>query len=278
MDQAAGLRSLALAAAGARPAPETAGGMSAFVVGSGKGGVGKSVLSVLLSIELARSGRRVLLLDGAQNQGNLHILLGVRPAHRLESLLTGEIDAAELLRPLDERLWLLPADSGTERLHALGPVDRARLHHRLSALYDDFDAVVVDSGPGIESAVRVAMMRANRLAVVTVPEPAALSDAYALMKIVHLQLPGLPLEVLVNRVLDESEGPAAFERLSLAGQRFLGRPLRYLGAVPEDPEVTEAVRRPGRLLAGAPSRVREALTAVATEWLAAAEPADARAA
>jgi flagellar biosynthesis protein FlhG len=274
VDQAAQLRRLTAAAD--RPAPAAPATVSAFVIGSGKGGVGKSVLSALLALELARTGRRVLLLDGAQNQGNLHILLGVRPAHHLEALLTGEVAAQELLRPLDEKLWLLPADSGTERLHALGPVDRARLHHRLSSLYDDFDAVVVDSGPGIESAVRVALMRANRLAVVTVPEPAALSDAYALMKIVHLQLPGLPLEVLVNRVLDEDEGPATFERLDLAGRRFLGRPLRYLGAVPEDRDIAEAVRRPGRLLAGAPARVRDALVAVASEWLAAVEPADAQ--
>ena len=101
-----------------------------FVLGSGKGGVGKSVLSVLLGTALAATGRRVLLFDGSQNQGNLHILLGVHPAPRLEALLTGAAQPADLLVEVRERLWLLPADSGTEALHALGPTDRARLHLR----------------------------------------------------------------------------------------------------------------------------------------------------
>jgi flagellar biosynthesis protein FlhG len=160
----------------------------------------------------------------------------------------------------------MPADSGAERLHALGPVDRARLHLRLSGLYDGFEAVVVDSGPGIESAVRVATMRAGRLAVVAVPEPASLSDAYALMKLVHLQLPQLPLEVLVNRVSDPGEGPATFERLSLAARRFLGRELAYLGAVPEDAWLRDAVRHPGRLLAGGSEAVQSVVSGIAAGW------------
>lgn len=264
MDQAAGLREQMREMR--RAAPPEPGDVAAFVVGSGKGGVGKSVLSVLFAAELAHCGQRVLLLDGAQNQGNLHILLGVRPVGRLELLLTGDVRPEELLRPLGERLWLLPADSGAERLHALGPVDRARLHHRLSGLYDGFEAVVVDAGPGVESAVRVATMRADRLAVVAVPEPTSLSDAYALMKLVHLQLPQLPLEVLVNRVADPGEGPAAFERLSLAARRFLGRELVYLGAVPEDPWLREAVRHPGQLLTGGSSAVQAVVAEIVAGW------------
>jgi len=256
MDQAAALRSLA--AHTVRPACPAAGGAEAFVVGSGKGGVGKSVLSALLATALTRGARRVLLVDGSQNQGNLHILLGVRPAARLEAVLTGEAEVEDLPVEVAPGLWLLPADSGTESLHALSGVDRARLHHRLSALYDAYDAVVVDGGPGIENVVRIASIRASRLVVVTVPEPAALSDAYALIKIVNLQVPSLPVDVLVNRVLDAEEGPAAFDRLRLAASRFLGRELRYLGAVPEDEALRAMVRQPGAVLAAAPAGVEEA--------------------
>jgi flagellar biosynthesis protein FlhG len=258
-DQAAALRGMAAAGlsrgrAAVRDgadAPDAAGGprlTEAVVLGSGKGGVGKSVLSVLLAGALARRGRRVLLLDGSQNQGNLHVLLGVHPELRLSALLAGEARPQDLLVPLAERLWMLPADSGAETVHALTAVDRARLHHRLTGLYDGFDSVVVDSGPGIESVVRVAGMRASRLVVVAVPEPASLSDAYALIKIVHGQLPALPVDVLVNRAESDDESRDAFARLELAADRFLGRALGYLGSFPEDDGLRGAARGAGSLL------------------------------
>ena len=257
MDQAAALRSLAVPAP-SHPRPGSPGA-EVIVVGSGKGGVGKSVLSVLFATALARNGRRVLLVDGCQNQGNLHILLGVRPAGRLEDLLSGEAGVEQLPVPVSPGLWLLPADSGAESLYALSRVDQARLHHQLSSLYDEFEAVVVDGGPGIDNVVRVASMSATRLVVVTVPEPTALSDAYALIKIVNLQVPALPVSVLVNRTLSGQEGLAAFERLSLAASRFLGRELDYLGTLPEDDALRADIRRPGALLSAAPSEVDEAI-------------------
>jgi len=219
-----------------------------FVLGSGKGGVGKSVLSVALAAAFARAGRRTLLLDGAQNQGNLHILLGVRPVAPLSALLGGEIRPEELVVSVNERLALLPADSGDEALYSLGAIDRARLHRRLSALYDAFDTVVIDGGSGIDSVVRAGGIRASRLAVVVAPEPASLADAYALLKIVNLQVPSLPIEVMVNRVTADEEGQAVFDRLHLAAERFLRRELGYLGCVPEDDVLRQGARRPGALL------------------------------
>ena len=244
-DQADALRRRALARerAEALPAAEP----PAFVVGSGKGGAGKSVLSLLLASALARDRHRVLLVDGAQNQANLHVLLGLPPARHLSGVLRGETRPESLVVAAAERLWLLPAASGAESVYGLAAVDRARLHQRLTELYDGFDAVVIDAGPGLESAVR-ATMRASRLLVVAVPEPAALSDAYALIKIVTLQAPSLPVDVIVNRVVDPAEGPAVFARLSLAARRFLRRDLDYLGAVAEDAALHEGVRRPAALL------------------------------
>lgn len=221
----------------------------AVVVGSGKGGVGKSSLATLLAAEIARQGRRVLLLDGAQNQGNLHILLGVRPSRALDALLRGEAEPEELLVRVAEGLWLLPGTSGSEQVQGLSALDRARLHRRLTGLYDAFDLVVIDAGPGLDAAIRVAAMRATRLVTVAVPEPASLSDAYALLKLVHLQAPTLPIDVLVNRTLSAEEGPATYERLGLAARRFLERDLGYLGSVGEDPAIGRAVRTPGALLA-----------------------------
>ena len=251
-DQAAGLRRKAAATVPDRGVEPT--GSAVFVVGSGKGGVGKSVLSVLLATALRREGLRVLLFDGCQNQGNLHILLGVRQAAKLDALLAGALTPEDLLLSIADDLWLFPVGSGTESIQALTPTDRARLHLRLTGLFDDFDAVVVDAGSGFESTLR-ATMRATRLIVVAVPEPASLCDAYALIKLVTLEAPFLPIDVLVNRVTGEEEARATFERLNLAAQRFLRRDLSYLGSVFEHDEVRRAVCEPGRLLLEAPSDV-----------------------
>lgn len=243
-DQASGLRALA-----ARPPEELLPAPTpAFVIGSGKGGAGKSVLSIGVAAEFAALGRRVLLVDGAQNKGNLHILLGVKPGATLTGLLEGAVEAEDLLCPVNGNLALLPAESGTERLHALTVTDRARLHHRLTHLYDRFDLVVIDAGGSLDDILRVAAMRATRLVLLAQPEPTALSDAYAVIKIVTLQLPSLPIDVVVNRVGAMEEGLATFERLAVASRRFLNRRLNYSGAVRESSALRGLVSRPGSLL------------------------------
>jgi flagellar biosynthesis protein FlhG len=258
--------------AAARPSsavrPPEATGPPAIVVGSGKGGVGKSVVSVMLAQALAAQGRKVLLVDGDQNLGSLHVLLGILPASGLEQLVSNAVTPADLLLQVSEGLWLLPGGSGAEDLYSLPALDRARLHHRLCGLYDDFDVVIIDAGPGLESVVRVATMRATRLIVTVVPEPAALTDAYALIKIVQQQIPDLPIDILANRSLSEEEGRAAYDRLATATERFLRRGLRYLGSLPEDDEVRLAVRDPRRLSrALASSRAAQTLTCILNDRL-----------
>ena len=246
-DQAAELRRLTVRRAA--PFVPVSRGTSAVVIGSGKGGVGKSVIAALLAAALARAGHRVLLFDGAQHQGNLHLLLGTPPAAGLDGALSGTVAPADLVTLIGDGLALLPAESGAEAVYGLPPVDRARLHHRLTAIYDDYDTVVVDTGQGIDGVVRCVFERCARLVVVTAPEPAALSDAYALIKITRMEVPALHVDLLVNRTADDAEGRVVFERLETAVRRFLRRELHYLGAIPESAEIRAAVQRPGTLQA-----------------------------
>ncbi len=218
-------------------------GTPTLVVGSGKGGVGKSVISVLLATEFARAGSKVLLMDGDLNLGNLHILLGVQPVARVETLLHGDVTPEELVVRMSDNLFVLPTDSGGEILHTLGTVDRARLYHRLISVSDQFDVVIVDAGAGIESMVRCTAASSCRPIVVTVPEPAALADAYAVIKILNLQVPGVGVSVLVNRVTGDAQGQVAFDRLNTASERFLQTPLTYVGALAEDAKLQSAVRK-----------------------------------
>jgi flagellar biosynthesis protein FlhG len=184
----------------------------------------------------------VLLLDGDFNLANLHLLLGVEPVARIETLLHGDARPEDLVIAVHQNLWVLPGDSGGEQLHTLGTVDKARLFHRLTGVSDQYDVVVVDAGAGIESVVRCCAVPSAHPIIVTVPEPAALADAYAVIKIINFQAGHVPVTVLVNRVDSDAQGRAAFERLEVASQRFLQEPLNYLGAVPEDELLRRAVR------------------------------------
>lgn len=254
-DQAAALRERRAERAAPHSARVT--GPPVIVLGSGKGGVGKSVLAAALAVEIARSGKRVLLFDAAQNQGSQHILLGVRPRRPLADVMNGDAPPEDLLVEVESApgVMLLPADSGDAASHARTPTDRARLHLRLTALFERFEAVIVDAGPDHSTVVRAAATRASALAVVAVPEPASLAEAYAAIKLVHQHVPELPLHVLVNRVEDDHEGPAVHERLDLAARRFLQRGLGYLGAVPEQAALRRAAREPGSLAGAAPEGI-----------------------
>lgn len=224
--------------------PESPAGL---VIGSGKGGVGKSVVAAVFAQALAARGLRVLLVDGSQNLGHLHVLLGIPVEARLEHVHRGEVDPAALIRQVTEGLWLLPSDSGAEGLYGLAAVDQARLHHRLAGVYVGFDVVVLDAGPSVEAVVRLAMMGGTRLLVVTVPEATALTDAYALIKLVNAQLPALPIDILVNRIVDATDATQTFERLAKAVERSLGRWPRSVGGLPETPGLRDAMRRAGGL-------------------------------
>jgi flagellar biosynthesis protein FlhG len=226
-----------------------AGDTCRIVVGSGKGGVGKSVVSVMLAAVAAERGREVLLLDGEQNLANLHVMLGVGVRGSIESVLGGRVRAEELVQPVAEHLWLLPSESGAEGLYALDALERARLHCRLVSLYQRYEVVIVDAGAGIEGVVRAATLGADRILLVTAPEPTALMDAHALVKILTLQAPHVPIDVLVNRCAGEDEGQDAFVRLAAASEQFLNRELNLAGILLEEPPIAAAVREPRRFLA-----------------------------
>lgn len=225
------------------------GGPLVLVVGSGKGGVGKSVLTILLGLIASRAGRRVLLCDADYNLANLHVLLGTPPTSQLDELLAGSIPASAILRSITERLWILPGASGGELLQTLEPLDRARLHARLTSAFAGFDVVLVDAGAGVDGVLRATAMGAGRLVLVTSPEPPALTDAYAVLKLVHLRTPSLPVDVLVNQCQGDGEGRIAYDKLAIAVERFLRKGVRFLGAVGDDSTIRAAVREPGSCLA-----------------------------
>jgi flagellar biosynthesis protein FlhG len=225
---------------------EEPGSAAVVALVGGKGGVGTSLLASLFACALSRAGRRVLLFDAAMPKGDLATLFAVRGPARPDPILAGTTDPAEWLLMIGERLALLPAPADEEALLHLTPTDRARLHLRLSVLFERFEIVIVDGGTGIEATTR-ACIGSGRLVVIGVPEPTALRDAYAVVKVAALHTPQLPVSVLVNRVGQPDEGPASSAKLQLAASRFLGREVEALGAIAEQEALRRAARDPAVL-------------------------------
>lgn len=237
-----------------------------ILVTSGKGGVGKSNLSLNLALAARNLGRRVLLLDADLGLGNVDILAGVSARYHLADVLSGRCPLAQAVVPGPGGIDLLAGGSG---LVDLPPVDGLRWRRVLAEVARrDWQLVIVDGGAGLAGTVRPQLLAARELLVVTTGEPTALADAYAVIKLIAARNPGARLWLAANQVRDEREGRAVFERLAAVCSTFLGVRLEHLGSVPFDPRLRAAVRRQVPLLAAAPSSpAARALVAMACRLL-----------
>jgi flagellar biosynthesis protein FlhG len=205
------------------------------VVGAGKGGVGTSTISALLALAGAREGRRVLLVDGDEGVGSLHLLMGLTdPGPGLGDLRGGELTPHDLLHPLAQSLWLLPGGGGGgEATLSTSLGERRALFRRVSTLYEEFDLVVLDGGSHLASVLAACSAGAERLLALTTHDRVAMAATYALLKVTQDRFPHLPVEILVNFGEDPSSDEV-FRMMSVAGNRFLGLQPGFAGCIPAD--------------------------------------------
>ncbi|MEQ8844105.1 MAG: MinD/ParA family protein [Phycisphaerales bacterium] len=267
-DQAARLRQLVRT-----PRPEAVETKLApiIAIASGKGGVGKSSISVNLAISLAQSMREVVLLDGDLGLANTDILCGRLTADHLGDVLDGERTVEEVSIDVCPGLTLIPGGSGVARLAQLSGRDRVRLVTVLDQLRRDRDVMIIDCGAGIGTVVRALACAADRLMVVTTPEPTSVADAYGLIKTLSLsggRVP--PIGLIVNQARDDADARSVHRRIAAVSDRFLGEQPTFIGAVPQDPRVAEAARRQKPFVLGEPRcrasrRVRALGASIAAE-------------
>ncbi len=212
-------------------------GRRVVIVGSGKGGVGTSVIATLLALTASEAGYSVLLVDANDGLGTLHYLVGAAPAPGLADLKGGALSASELLVPVTSTLTLLP---GGTRDDALSAAERRTLYRRVAELYGSFDLVVVDGGSRLESVLGVAAAGAERLLAVTTSDRIAVAAAYALIKAAAAKHPEMQSEVMLNGC---EEGMAAhgYELIQAAAGQFLERNVALSGVVPHDASLKAAL-------------------------------------
>ena len=221
----------------------TAAWLPTVAITSGKGGVGKTSVAVNLAVALARFQARVALLDADYGLGNADILLGVNGELTLEHIVSGRATIDQVMVAAPGGVRLLPAATGAQELTSLTCEQRGRLHAALAELADTTDVLLVDTATGIADNVVSWLETADQVLVVTSPDPAAVVDAYAVIKLIQRLDPAKRLEILVNDVSDEAEARSVHARLDAAVREFLRTELELFGHVVHDPALADAVRR-----------------------------------
>ena len=211
----------------------------AIAIASGKGGTGKSFLATSLAVLLHRMKRKVTLVDCDFGLACCHLLLGVNPRVSLQQVVLGTASIHDVRVKTECGPTLVPGASGVRRMANLTDQELLHFGRSLGEIAKDQDVIILDAGAGIAAQIVLTMLCANHVILVTQPEIAALTDAYAVIKCVRKLKPECTFSVVVNRVQATGHGGAAFERLQEVSQRHAGAEVTFLGEIPDDPMVTQ---------------------------------------
>lgn len=214
----------------------------ALAITSGKGGVGKSTVAVNLAILLSRMGRKVALLDADMGTANADVLCNVMPVHTLAHVVAGRKQIEEIVIQAPGGFSLIPGASGLAQMAALSIDERERLIQQFSRLEKAYDVLLIDTGAGIGPDVLTMLTSADRVLVVTTPDPTAITDAYAVIKTTYRQRPQLDIRLLVNQAKDHEEAHNVYTRVSNVCRKFLSLDVVYAGYLLSDSAVRESVR------------------------------------
>jgi len=214
-----------------------------LVVASGKGGVGKTNLALNLSIRLSRHGARTVLLDADFGHANVDILLDAAPRADLADLLNPTRPVHELLTAGPEGLGVLCGISGLRHERRICDANPAAYVAAVRRLAQACDMLVIDCAGGARGATASFALACNRLILVTTPEPTAIADSYAMLKLLFQRGFCARAAVIVNMVRQQAEAVDTVRRLQRVAHRFLGLSLENLGYVPHDRDVLAAVRQ-----------------------------------
>jgi flagellar biosynthesis protein FlhG len=214
-----------------------------IAVASGKGGAGKTNVSVNLAVAFARLGGRTMLVDCDMGLANAAILLGMPSAWTIGDLLSGRCGVEDLLQRGPGGLHFLPGHSGTGSGSTLSAAERGRLLEALRPHAAHYDHIVIDTGGGIEASSLALVAAADTPLIVLTPEPTSFVDAYAMVKALSVSHGTPSFEIVANMAPHDLAARALFDKFRAIVTRFIDVDLAYAGAIPADPFVREAVLR-----------------------------------
>ena len=218
-----------------------------ITVTSGKGGVGKTSISINLAIQLTRLGKRVVVFDADFGLANIEVMLGVRPQYNLADMMFRGKDLADIITQGEEGISFISGGSGIQELASMNREQVMFLTSRLIALDKYADVIIVDTGAGISDSVLEFVLASTEVLLVATPEPTSITDAYALLKALNRKEEFVKehtsIKMISNRVKNDAEGQNVYEKMSVVSEKFLNIPITYLGPVPMDEQISKAVMR-----------------------------------
>ena len=232
MDQAAGLRRMS------SPHP-----VRVIAVTSGKGGVGKTNVSINMAVSMANEGKNVMIMDADLGLANIDIMLGLNPQYNLSHVINGERTLEEIIVDGPAGVRVVPASSGTQSMAELTPLQHAGVVQAFSELSHAVDVLIVDTAAGITDSVVSFTRAAQEVVVVVCDEPTSITDAYAMIKLLNKDYGLQRFRVLSNMVHSMQEGRELFIKMMKVTDRFLDVTLDFMGSVPYDEYLRKALQK-----------------------------------
>lgn len=224
-----------------------------IAIASGKGGVGKTWLSVTLAHLIARSGRSVLLFDGDIGLANVDVQIGISPKRDLGGVLSGRYTLKDAITHYAEGGFdIVAGRSGSSSLATMPLEKLEAIADQLRAMQNDYDFVMIDLGAGIEAHVQYLASIASKCLVVVTDEPTSLTDAYAFIKIAQGSKPAPDIGIVINQAATQKEGQATYNAINKACMNFLSISPPLMGVVRRDNKVKDSIRSQKSLLIKAP--------------------------
>lgn len=213
-----------------------------IAVSGGKGGVGKTNVSVNLAVAMAEIGRRVMLLDADLGLANIDVVLGLHPKFDLSHVLRGEKALDEIIIDGPQGIRLIPGASGIQHMAELSPAEHAGIISAFSEMGDDIDTLIVDTAAGISDTVLSFTRASQEVVVVVCDEPASITDAYAIIKLLNKEYGSQRFRILANMVRTAQEGRDLYNKMCAVTDRYLDVMLSFVGAIPYDDNLKKAVK------------------------------------
>ena len=214
-----------------------------IAVTSGKGGVGKSNVTVNLAVTLAQSGEKVMVMDADLGLANIDVLLGLNPGLNLSHVINGECSLEETIIEGPAGIKIVPASSGIAAMSDLTPAQNAGVIRSFSDLTDPVDTLLIDTAAGLSDSVVSYTRAAREVIVVVCDEPASITDAYAMVKVMNRDYGVERFHVLANQAHGARQGRELYNKLARVSQKFLDVTLDFLGSIPYDDCLKKAVQK-----------------------------------
>jgi flagellar biosynthesis protein FlhG len=241
-----------------------------IAITGGKGGVGKTTVSTNLAVALAAARQEVMLFDADLGRANVDVLLGLHARFHLGNVLDGECALEDVIVTGPHGLQVVPAASGSQRMANLSAAEHAGLIRAFSDLYHRIDTLIIDTPAGLHDSVVTFTKAAHHVVVVVCDEPASITDAYGLIKVLSREHGVRRFQVLANQTRRTGEGAELFQKIQRVCDRFLDVGLEFCGSVPDDDYLRRAVQRQMAVVDAYPtsaaSRALKNLASTADKW------------